>query len=251
MGSFADFQDSHDFSMEALCSRMLARHRETVQTQKSNIAIAKLVKIFEATLKLANAKGFHATTLRDLAAESGVSMGALYSYLGSKENLLHMILSEVVEGTREVLENPPPDLPADARSRLGWLIETQIYLSELMQPWFALGYREAKLFPVADRNMVTDTELANERRIVHVMIQGVREGVFQIDNPELTAALIKPILQDWYVRRSQYRHRGVMPDEFAESVISFVFSAILSPAARASENLPVKVASGRQKTLRA
>jgi AcrR family transcriptional regulator len=251
MGSFADFQTRHDFSMQALCARMLERHRETVQTQKSKIAIAKLVKIMEATLKLANAKGFHATTLRDLAAESGVSMGALYNYLGSKENLMHMILSEVVAGTREVLESPPPDLPTDARSRLAWLIETQIYLSELMQPWFALGYREAKFFPVTDRDLVTDSELTNERRIVHMLIQGCREGEFQVDNPEVTAALIKPLLQDWYVRRSQYRHRGVTPDEFAATVISFIFSAIVSPASRTREHAPAKVSRLRPRPQRA
>ena len=39
------------------------------------MAVKNLVKIFKATLKLANRKGFHAMSLRDLCAESGMSMG--------------------------------------------------------------------------------------------------------------------------------------------------------------------------------
>ena len=33
--------------------------------------------------------------------------------------------------------------------------------------------------------------------------------MFAVDDAVLTAALIKPLLQDWYVKRAKYRRRGI------------------------------------------
>ena len=43
---------------------------------------------------------------------------------------------------------------------------------------------------------------------------------------EMTAALIKPLLQDWYVKRAKYHRRGITPERYAQSVIDFVEAAI-------------------------
>ena len=44
----------------------------------------------------------------------------------------------------------------------------------------------------------------------------------------MTAALIKPLLQDWYVKRAKYHRRGIAPERYAQSVIDFVEAAILA-----------------------
>lgn len=42
----------------------------------------------------------------------------------------------------------------------------------------------------------------------------------------MTAALIKPMLQDWYVKRSKYRRRGVSAARFSASLIAFIEQAL-------------------------
>src|SRR3954453_20005615 len=39
-------------------------------------------------LRLFKEKGYHATSMRDIAAEVGINKGSLYSYIRSKEDLL-------------------------------------------------------------------------------------------------------------------------------------------------------------------
>src|ERR687885_2165386 len=39
-------------------------------------------------LRLFREKGYHATSMRDIAAEVGINKGSLYSYIRSKEDLL-------------------------------------------------------------------------------------------------------------------------------------------------------------------
>lgn len=50
--------------------------------------------IIEASLKLFNKKGFHSTSINDIAKEAGVSVGLTYNYFSSKEELLSSIIDE-------------------------------------------------------------------------------------------------------------------------------------------------------------
>jgi AcrR family transcriptional regulator len=214
------------FSTEALCARILERHRDAVRVQKHHVAVANLVRIIEATLKLSNKQGFHATSLRHLAQASGLSMGGLYSYFDNKTTLLSMILGEVSTTVNEVLGSVPEQTSADPSRHLNWLIESHIRLTEAMQPWFAFAYMEAKAFPPAGRQMAIDSEAATEEIFSKVLQQGVASGVFVITDIELTASLIKPLLQDWYVKRSKYRRRGTTIDVYIEEVVRIVEAAV-------------------------
>lgn len=66
-------------------------YREKIQIKKSEIAVGNLQKIFSATFKISGVKGFQAMSLRDLSYESGISVGGLYSYIGSKNDLASMV----------------------------------------------------------------------------------------------------------------------------------------------------------------
>ncbi|MBP1061721.1 AcrR family transcriptional regulator [Bradyrhizobium japonicum] len=103
------------FSTEALCTRILERHRDSIRVQKPRLAVANLARIIGATLTLSNKQGFHATTLRQLAEASGLSMGGLYTYIDSKPRLLSMILGEVAATATEGRGNG--DRGSDGASR--------------------------------------------------------------------------------------------------------------------------------------
>lgn len=224
-------QWSSAYSSEALCARILERHRDSVRVQKPHVAVANLVRIIEATLKLSNRQGFHATSLRDLAHASGLSMGGLYSYFDNKTTLLSMILGEVSTTAYEVLSATPAAIEGDPKAHLRWLIETHIRLTEAMQPWFVFAYMEAKSFPAAERRMATDSEAATEEIFAGVLRRGVEIGVFATADAELTAALVKPLLQDWYVKRAKYRRRGTSIDAYVAAVAAFVETAV-SPVSK-------------------
>ncbi|MGE6743587.1 TetR/AcrR family transcriptional regulator [Allorhizobium pseudoryzae] len=214
-----------DFSTEALCRRILERHRSTIRVQKTHVAVKKLSLIVDAMLDLSNKQGFHATSLRDLSKASGVSMGGLYSYFDSKTTLLTMILNEVLDTVTRVLGQEPPDMMKDPAAHLGWLIETHIRLTEVMQPWFVFAYMEAKSFPEPARRMAVDSEAATEKIFADVLKRGAAAGHFRIEGPDLAAALIKPLLQDWYVKRAKYRKRGTSIEQYIAAVRQLLASA--------------------------
>lgn len=201
--------DPEDYSTDALCAGILDRHRDIIVVKKPAFAVRKLSVIVTAALELSNQKGFQAMSLRDLSAASSVSMGGLYAYFDTKTTLLKMILTEVTEQVRTALSGAPQEIAADPMRHLDWLIETHVRLTEAMLPWFTFAFMEAKNFPAAERRMAIDSEELTERFFAETIARGVAEGTFRPDTSPLLASLIKPLLQDWYVKRSKYRRRGI------------------------------------------
>lgn len=231
-GTFQQFRAQYDLSMETLAERILSRHHETIKIKKAHVAIRNLCRILDSALTLANRTGFHAMSLRDLSEHSGFSMGALYTYFDSKETLLAMILHTVAETVEDVLTVPLSKLDGEPATRLRWLIARHVHVTEAMRPWFFFVFMEAKAFPREARAAARSHERRTEALIEDILKSGKASGVFAIDDVAMTATLIKPLLQDWYVKRAKYKRRAIGPDRYAQSIIDFVESAILRAASR-------------------
>ena len=117
-----------------------------------------------------------------------------------------MILGEVAATAMEVL-SAPSGRRTGCRAHLGGSSTTHIRLSEAMQPWFVFAFMEAKSFPPAERQRAVDMEVTTEKIIADVHKRGVASGGFAVAEIGLTASLIKPLLQDWYVKRAKYAAR--------------------------------------------
>ncbi len=59
-------------------------------------------KIIDAALKLFSEKGFHGTSINDIAKEAGISKGLIYNYFESKYSILEGIFSELLEIGEEI-----------------------------------------------------------------------------------------------------------------------------------------------------
>lgn len=219
--------DATQLTTEDLCRSMLERHRDTISVKKPAFAVRKLEAIITAALELSNSKGFQAMSLRDLSSASGVSMGGLYAYFDSKTTLLKMILVEVTEQVRRALLVPPDAVTADSQAHLDWLIDTHIRLTEAMLPWFTFAFMEAKNFPLEERRRAMDSELFTEEILARVIERGKAEGQLCPDTPPLLASLIKPLLQEWYVKRGKYRRRNVSIETYVTTVQDLVRAACL------------------------
>ncbi|TRW92234.1 TetR/AcrR family transcriptional regulator [Paracoccus sp. M683] len=206
---------------------MLERHADVISVQKPVVALKKLKIIISAALKLSNSKGFQAMSLRDLSKESGVSMGGLYAYFDSKTTLLNMILTEVTGAVDRVLGNPPPEVVSDPIEHLKWLIEAHIRLTEEMQPWFSFAFMEAKNFPAKERSWAVDSEELTEALFADVTARAIADGRFRPGVTPLLPTMIKPLLQDWYVKRAKYRRRKVSVEDYIAAVQEMVLTTCL------------------------
>lgn len=221
------FAVDHGVTADAICRRLYDRFADSIRVKKPQVAVPNLVRILGSALDLGNRRGFHSTSMRDLAEASGLSMGALYNYISDKEMLLRMILEAVTDAVDRVLVPWKPGEEADPRLRLRGLIRRHVLLTESMQPWFAFAFMEANAFDREARNKALTQELRTESLLADALAAGIATGHFRPDlDTTMTAALVKPLLQDWYVKRWKHRGRGTTPEAYAEAVCRFVEGAI-------------------------
>jgi AcrR family transcriptional regulator len=220
------FAARHEVGFEEVCRRVLAHHADRIRVKKPHVAAPNVERILAAALEIGNRKGFHSMGMRDLAEASGLSMGALYTYIDDKDALLDMILWAVGDAVERVLAPLEPGEEHDPRARLRGLIRRHVLLTETMQPWFAFAFMEVKAFDREARDQAITQELRTEALIAEAIGAGIEAGSFRDCDPRLTAGLVKPMLQDWYVKRWKHRRRGTTPEAYAEAVTRFVEDAI-------------------------
>ena len=223
--TFQKFREIHGITMEDLCRKIFSENRESIKIKKEETAVRNLMTIFSATLDLAVEKGFNAMTLRDLSQKSELSMGCLYSYFSSKEELLDLIQTQGRIAGMKILSAAVEETLEPAQ-KLRTAVRSHLFLSEVMQKWFYFSYMETKNLSKAQHKKSIENELFTEQIFADILEEGLKAGVFKISDTLLTAAVIKSMLQDWYLKRWKYKKRGIGVEAYADFVISFVESAI-------------------------
>ena len=224
--TYAEFQNQVKLSKQDICREVFAKNRNSIRVRKENTVVKNLERIFSATLKISNKKGFQAMSMRDLGRETQLSMGGLYSYFTSKEDLLAMLQDQRRTITKRILE-ARIEKESDPAAKLRAAILAHLYLSEAMQPWFYFSYMEAKNLSGREQEMAVASELYTEKLFADILKQGQAWGCFIPRDSQLTASIIKAMLQDWYLKRSKYRKRNISVDQYARFILQFVEAFIL------------------------
>src|SRR5919202_2496677 len=76
-------------------------------------------------------KGYHGTSIGDLAAALGVQKGSLYSHIESKQDLLYEIVRDGVEAFHGALDAVPEELPAVEKIRLALRAHLKVVSEQL------------------------------------------------------------------------------------------------------------------------
>jgi AcrR family transcriptional regulator len=193
-----------------------------MQIKNPRVAIVNLEKIFTATFALTTEKGFQAMSLRDLSSEAQISMGGLYSYIGSKEDLASVIegvlrscIDKVVAGLNSANLEPVDFLRT--------LIFSEIYMVELLRPWYQFCFMEVKGLPREQQQQTLELELRFEESLVEVFEKGTASGVFQCKTPKLLASQVTAQLEQWHLKQWKFKLRGVSNDDYAQ----FIFDNLM------------------------
>jgi len=223
--TFEEFRHMATISMEEICHEIFLENQASIKIKKEAVAVKNLANIFDTALRLSNEKGFQAMSLRDLSRTSGLSMGALYSYFTSKEELLEMIQNQGRRLTRKMLTKQI-DINAEPAEMLRTAIRTHLYLTEIMQKWFYFSFMETKNLDKTQQKKSIESELETEQVFIEILDAGSRKRQFHVENSALTASVIKAMLQDWYVKRWKYAQRQITVDGYADFMINFIELAI-------------------------
>ena len=223
---FAEFKRVSPIDASNVWQVLIERNAERVPVKRPEVARDNLRRIVESTFRLANKAGFGAMTLRDLSRETGLSMGGLYGYITSKDDLASMIEDMIrhVAGAIPQWLAAHGDGPAD---RLDALIRGHVYECELLQPWFYFVFMESRTLSAAQRTVAKGAELDMHAALTRLVGEA---GEADPARAQLVAANAQTLIQDWHVKRWKYKQMKVTVDQFADTVSSLVRGGLAHPA---------------------
>jgi TetR/AcrR family transcriptional regulator, cholesterol catabolism regulator len=104
---------------------------------KTRIKNPKLIdrrrkEIIEGAIKVFSSKGFHSATVREIADASGLTMGSMYNYIRSKEDIIYIVYQYITKILRDEvtdaiahINDPKERLKVALRQNLSTIYEYQ------------------------------------------------------------------------------------------------------------------------------
>ncbi|MEW5910062.1 MAG: TetR/AcrR family transcriptional regulator, partial [Thermodesulfobacteriota bacterium] len=154
--------------------------------KNTDIVARRRRQIADAAVKLFIDRGFHKTTTRQIARSAGVSIGSLYEYIASKEDILYL----VCESIHEEVERGVADAMArttGGREALAEVLREYFMVCHRMSDFILLIYQETRSLPGQWQKRV----LANELRITGIFVQVLARLVADGDLPHLDERTIE------------------------------------------------------------
>jgi TetR/AcrR family transcriptional regulator, cholesterol catabolism regulator len=163
-------------------------------------------------------KGYHGTSIGDLAEAMGVQKGSLYAHIASKADLLWEVARGGAEAFEAALDAVPDDLPAVERIRLALRGHLRVVAEQLdvatvfVREWRYLEGERREEFLTARRRY--------EERFRALFREGRELGELRTDLDEASAALLALSAANWaYTWLVPGRDTDELADRFHELLV--------------------------------
>jgi AcrR family transcriptional regulator len=156
------------------------RARKAPRTVSRAKPETRLQEVLESAANIFFAKGFHATSIEDVARDVGMLKGSLYYYIKSKDDLLFQLLMAGIEDgdayiAKQIDPNGEPvaQLERAIRAQIDYIIQNRVPFGLFLHEFDSLsGKRQHKLISVMSRYNSRFVELVRRGQETGKLIEG-------------------------------------------------------------------------------
>jgi AcrR family transcriptional regulator len=180
-------------------------------------------EILTAAARIFREKGYHGTSVRDIAEAVGLLKGSLYHYIRSKEQLLAKLFEGSLGDTIVELESIAAR-DSSATERLRDMV--RVYVMSVTANLDAVGIylREWRSLPAPELARVRARRRAMRRVFEDVIGEGIRRKELSVADPKIAALAIIGMCNwtyEWYRPRGRLTPTA-LADELAERAVASV-----------------------------
>jgi len=204
---------------------MLGNYREVADKLGQQVGEKKW-EIVKAAAGLFIRKGTLNTGVRDIAEASGITVGTLYHYFKSKDDIIKAFLDFAVLGTNEFINMTAEALaklkPEEALRRA---ISLYLEYTNEAQSIVLFWHQETRNLPEGERKRLLENELALASMFEKLVELGCKEGVFKTDDAALAAHNII-VLGDMWAFRRWWLGRRYTSEQYIQKQIEFILHGL-------------------------
>jgi AcrR family transcriptional regulator len=190
-----------------------------------NLVRDKHRQIINASLKLFLSKGYSQTSVREIAKASDLTMGSLYNYINSKEDILFIAYNELVTLLHESIKAKKAETDDELKNFKDSLkAALDVMLNELGK-YALIIYREGGLLRKDYLHIILEKEANFVKYFDNILLIGRKKGVFNIKDTYLISniivfLLVFPVMRKWNIKK--YKDK-----EIIDGLIEFILKGIL------------------------
>jgi len=172
-------------------------------------------------------RGYHGTSIGDLANAMGVQKGSLYAHIESKQDLLYEAMQEGSRAFHDALDRVPEDARGEERIRLALRAHLRVVAEQLdvatvfVREWRYLEGPRAAEFREERRRY--------EERFRAIFREGRELGDFRTDLDDGAAVLLVLSAANWAYT---WLRSGVDTDELADRFFAILLDGVRGYASR-------------------
>ena len=140
-------------------------------------------------------KGYHGTSVGDIAAAMGVQKGSLYAHMDSKQDLLYEAMRDGAGAFHAALDAVPDDLPATEQIRLALRGHLRVVAEQLDVA--TVFVREWRYLEGERRDAILAERRRYEERFRALFRDGREHGELRADLDDASAALLALSSANW------------------------------------------------------
>ncbi len=179
-------------------------------------------QIVDVAVKLFIKHGYHKTTTRILAKETGLSIGSLYEYVSTKDDVLYLVCIAIHTEVEQALKKALAKTTA-GREALAEIIRSYFLVCNRMSDHVLLMYQVTHFLPEKWQKKVLEAELRITSLFIDAMLQLKAEGKLVLDDGtiNLVGHNISVIGHTWAYRR-WYFAKNFTIEEYIEKQTEFI-----------------------------
>lgn len=183
-------------------------------------------QIIQAAMNLFVEKGFHKTTTREIARESGLGIGTLYEYIQSKEDVLYLVCDFIHKDVEQKLIEEMTH-EQTGKETLVNAIRAFFRVMDSEQDNVLLIYQELKSLPKELLAYVLTKEEQITNHFEQILERGIKDGSLSIDtgSVKLMAHNIVVLGEMWTFRRWVLRRHYTL-EEYTEHQIGLILQGM-------------------------
>ncbi len=198
--------------------------RSTVK--KPELIQQRINQIFEAALILFKKQGYHVTGLREISKVSGISLGNLYNYIKTKEDILSIVHQKAAEKIFKAIDEKTSDVE-DPIEKLNEMIEIELSTMDRYADLILLIYQESHALSKKSIHSILTAEERHIQQFQKVLEDGMAKGVFISHNSIIVSNMIKMMIDSWVLKRWAFRSKVSLKD-MKKSILDFVQHGIIN-----------------------
>ncbi|WP_153720823.1 TetR/AcrR family transcriptional regulator [Sporosarcina cascadiensis] len=179
----------------------MPKHEVKSTVKDEDLIQKRREQISRGAVKLFIAKGFHRTTTREIAKEAGFSIGTLYEYIRTKEDVLYLVCDHIYHEVKVRLS----ELDTNDNTVEGLRVAIAKYYEVIdhMSDEFLVMYQESKSLPGEALRYVLTKELEMVELFETIVRRCMEAGNLRIRPNEVALAAHHILVQGqmWSFRR--------------------------------------------------